>query len=198
MTKKVDLRIRKTKSNLYKSLLKLMQEKEFEDIRVSDICTDAHINRSTFYDHFNDKYELLLACMKELQNDLVSRLKIDTKTTTIKDFYFELLMVLSDYVEKNMKLYSSLSIIKYNFHSIAYDMMLDALQEAVLNRLNTYYTNTSNIPNEVVALFYVSGAAKLMTNVIKDPSLCTAEEFINYLDQLIPDLNYIIPKKIET
>ena len=49
---------RKTKANLYKGLIELMQEKEFEDIKVIDICKKSLINRSTFYDHFNDKFEL--------------------------------------------------------------------------------------------------------------------------------------------
>ena len=63
MTKKEDLRIRKTKASLYKSLLQLMEEKTFEDIKITDICKLSLINRSTFYDHFNDKYELLMGLM---------------------------------------------------------------------------------------------------------------------------------------
>ena len=38
MKKKEDLRIRKTKANLYRSLLQLMEEKPFEEIKVIDIC----------------------------------------------------------------------------------------------------------------------------------------------------------------
>ena len=56
MDKKEDLRVRKTKTNLYKALIELMEEKSFEDIKVIDICRVSLINRSTFYDHFNDKY----------------------------------------------------------------------------------------------------------------------------------------------
>ena len=53
--KKEDLRIRKTKASLYKSLLQLMEDTPFEEIKVSRICQLSMINRSTFYDHFNDK-----------------------------------------------------------------------------------------------------------------------------------------------
>ena len=35
-------------------------DKTFEEIKVSDICKKALINISTFYSHYNDKYELLL------------------------------------------------------------------------------------------------------------------------------------------
>ena len=47
MAKKIDLRILKTKRNLYEGLLTLMKEKTFEEIKVSDICSKAMINRST-------------------------------------------------------------------------------------------------------------------------------------------------------
>ena len=35
-----------------------MKEKEFEEIKVSDICTKALINRSTFYSHYSTIYDL--------------------------------------------------------------------------------------------------------------------------------------------
>ena len=38
-----------------------MKNKSFEEIKVSDICKEAHINRSTFYNNFNDKYDLLFS-----------------------------------------------------------------------------------------------------------------------------------------
>ena len=41
MAKKVDLRIIKTKKNLYEGLLTLMKERTFEEIKVSDICNAA-------------------------------------------------------------------------------------------------------------------------------------------------------------
>lgn len=38
---------------------KLMREKPFEKISVSDICGDCGINRKSFYYHFRDKYDLV-------------------------------------------------------------------------------------------------------------------------------------------
>mgnify|MGYP004660683401 FL=1 len=60
MKEKKDLRIIKTKIALYNALTNLMKNKTFEEIRVSDICNEALINRSTFYAHYEDKYELLV------------------------------------------------------------------------------------------------------------------------------------------
>ena len=59
MNEKTDLRIIKTKKILFETLLKLMKHKNFDKIKISDICEEALINRSTFYAHYQDKYELL-------------------------------------------------------------------------------------------------------------------------------------------
>ncbi len=71
----LDLRVVKTRKNLYTALLELMKEKTFEEIKVLDICNHALINRSTFYAHYNDKYELLADLIEDLKNSLASELK---------------------------------------------------------------------------------------------------------------------------
>lgn len=48
-----------TKNALAASMKKLMRQKPFEKISVSDICNDCGINRKSFYYHFRDKYDLV-------------------------------------------------------------------------------------------------------------------------------------------
>jgi len=195
MQKKEDLRIRKTKANLYKGLLQLMEEKTFEEIKVTDICNISLINRSTFYDHFNDKYELLAALIEDLKKELITHLEVKKEVTSLKEYYLELIKLLIDYIEKNKNVYSSISIVKKNNNSIAYDMMLDAAQEAVSIHLKENYLNTSNVPTELIALFYVSGVTKVCTESVKEPNKFNPDELLNYLEKLIPDLPYLKPVK---
>ena len=89
MDKKEDLRVIKTKKSLYDGLIMMMKDKPFEEIKVSDICKVALTNRSTFYDHFNDKYELLYSLMKDLEDSLVSKLKTNTNISNSKEFYLK-------------------------------------------------------------------------------------------------------------
>ena len=48
-----------TKNALAASMKKLMAQRPFEKISVSDICSDCGINRKSFYYHFRDKYDLV-------------------------------------------------------------------------------------------------------------------------------------------
>ena len=74
MEKKTDLRIIKTKKVIYEALIDLMKEKTFEEIKVSDICNKALINRSTFYAHYEDKYELLVEFINDLKSNFTNEL----------------------------------------------------------------------------------------------------------------------------
>lgn len=56
---KQDLRVQKTRQALITTFSELLQTTSFEHITVQDLCEKANIRRSTFYRHFNDKYDLL-------------------------------------------------------------------------------------------------------------------------------------------
>jgi AcrR family transcriptional regulator len=69
---KNDLRSKRTRRLLQKALTELMTEKKFNEISVQDITAKAEINRATFYAHFDDKYELLNAGIRENFQSLVT------------------------------------------------------------------------------------------------------------------------------
>lgn len=71
METKTDLRIIKTKAAIRKAFLDLLKEKPFNQITINDITKAAMINRSTFYLHYQDKYDL----MEKLENEMVSSLE---------------------------------------------------------------------------------------------------------------------------
>ena len=50
------------------ALVALLEQKDFGEITIMDICAQAGVNRSTFYAHYNNLYDLL----KETQERAVS------------------------------------------------------------------------------------------------------------------------------
>src|SRR5579862_5641603 len=64
-----------TQQQLTDVLMELALEKGFEAVTVKDITERAGIDRSTFYLHFKDKYELLVTSQQRLIDDLVARIQ---------------------------------------------------------------------------------------------------------------------------
>lgn len=61
-----DPRILRTRQLIMDSFVDLSAKKEFKDITIKDITTAAMINRSTFYYHFEDIYDLLDKALTEV------------------------------------------------------------------------------------------------------------------------------------
>lgn len=57
-------------------LLKLLKEKQMSAITVKEICEHADINRSTFYAHYSDPFDLL----KQIEEELIEDLKMYLST----------------------------------------------------------------------------------------------------------------------
>jgi tetracycline repressor-like protein len=62
-----DRRIGKTRRALKEALTDLILEKGYEAVTVQDIIDRADVGRSTFYAHFTDKDDLLMAILSDLQ-----------------------------------------------------------------------------------------------------------------------------------
>ena len=54
----MDLRVEKTRRSIINGFLELRARKPLEKIRVRELCEKAQINKSTFYDHYRDVYDL--------------------------------------------------------------------------------------------------------------------------------------------
>lgn len=63
---KADPRILRTRKLIMNSFIELSGKKEFKDITIKDITSEAMINRATFYYHFQDKYKLLEMVLSEV------------------------------------------------------------------------------------------------------------------------------------
>ena len=70
MPVKTDRRIRKTKAQLRTGLAKLLQKKSIKEITVKELVELVDINRSTFYLHYSDIYNMLSSIEEELLEEV--------------------------------------------------------------------------------------------------------------------------------
>lgn len=71
MNKKTeDRRIRKTKQALKNSLAALLEQKDIRDISVQELASHADLNRTTFYLHYKDIYDL----QQQIENEAAKKI----------------------------------------------------------------------------------------------------------------------------
>ena len=54
----MDLRVIKTKKNIRDAFLELRKKNSLDEIKVNALCEKAMVNKTTFYNHYQDIYEL--------------------------------------------------------------------------------------------------------------------------------------------
>lgn len=186
MQEKTDLRVIKTKKILFDSLLKLMKNKNFEKIKISDICEESLINRSTFYAHYEDKYELLIDLFEEQKIALLKKLENNENIIFSKEYMMELLNILIDHIDENREMYSA--ILTNNRDGILIDFLIDAIERDVSDRLkNNNEIIDSNLPLDIIVKFYAGGLINIGISWITRNEKYNKEELLSYIDKLIPD-----------
>lgn len=79
---KENQRIAVTKRMLKEGLLRLLENKQLDKIRVNELCAESGINRATFYRHYETPQDVLL----ELELDLVKQtVPLTSQPKTIAD-----------------------------------------------------------------------------------------------------------------
>lgn len=185
--KKMDLRILKTKNTLYQTLENLMRNKTFEEIKVSDICSEALINRSTFYSHYNDKYELLAEYINSLKDSLTIELQKNTSIRNTKEYYLEMIKLLLNHIEEKKNTY--LGIMINNKNSVMMDILYDVIDKTLTEQISEDNHN-SKVPTGVISKFYIGGVLNVCTEWLKNSNKYSKQEIIDFLDMLIPDNLY--------
>ena len=183
MRDKKDLRVIKTQKVLYNALASLLKNKAFEEIKVSDICSEALINRSTFYDHYNDKYELLVDFINNEKQTLEEYLEQNEHISNTKAYYMEMIKLLLNHIEDQKDLYYSVLI--HNRNSIVMDIFMDVVIKDVEKRVKNEIPN--KIPSEIITKFYIGAVVNIGMEWLKNNSKYTKDEMFNFINTLIPD-----------
>ena len=183
---KKDLRIIKTEKALYEALIKLMQNKSFEEIKVADICNVALINRSTFYAHYNDKYELLVDFINDLKENLLVTIEQNNYDVNSKAYYLEMIRLVLDYLDSRKDMYHS--ILVNNKSSIIMDILTEVAVKDINKRIEIGNINKGNVPTDIFVKFYLGAVFSVGIEWLSSKDKYTKEEILKYLDELLPEV----------
>ena len=108
------LQYARTDRDINEAFLKLLQEKSFEKITVGDIIAEAMVNRSTFYQHYPDKYAVLETLQKQYLDLFMEQLR-EIRAKNLLDFGSIDRLMASFFLKNKQALHALLTVKTENF-----------------------------------------------------------------------------------
>lgn len=141
----MDLRIEKTKKCIINAFIELRSKKELEKITVKELCEKAQINKSTFYTHYHDIYDL----SEQLENELV---------TSLMDELNHPENVIENPIAFNRELFegclSKNSLINILFSGTRSNLMIEKIEIALKKLIRTSHPQLENDIAQNIMLTY--------------------------------------------
>ena len=151
------------------ALITLLEKKDFEYITIKEICDTAGVNRSTFYLHYENTFDLLQETTRYILDKHFAYYSSDTKEITarfanaeLKDLLFitsEYLVPYLTFIKDNQRIFR-VSI--KNFNSLClndvYRKMFDYIFNPILQRFNVPENKRS-----YMIKFYLTGVYAIVT-----------------------------------
>lgn len=168
----------KTKFFLSNALIELLEEKTFDNIKVTEICDKAMIHKTTFYNHFEDKYELLNYSLLRIHKEIIEKA---IKNKGIIEYYLSIAKCYIKYIKDNPKLFKS--IISDGDNNVELRMFHKLYVKDIETKLNK--NKTYDIPSNYVANFYVDGVFSLISEWFITGMKEDEKTILSYIEKLI-------------
>lgn len=182
-----------TDQKIQKALIELLQDKDINKITVKDICNRANINRSTFYAHYIDIYDL----MDKTEDDMgLGVLEVYKDSDISLDNFFserrrEYLTIMIRYIGHHRNFYKAYLKIHQN------NDMMKAIQPMFELSITPYFKQMG-LESEKDRIYHLSFFYNGMFSVIKQWIDAGCEETPEHLSNLIwnsiTELSKIIEK----
>ncbi len=179
-TEKIDRRVKYTTLLLKESLIKLMKNYSISKISVKMLCEDADINRSTFYAHYNDQFDLL----RQLEQEVITEFEnyIDMHTMTDPVDTVAILKQLLEYAAKNVDLFRVL--LSENGDSEFQRDILSLAQRQIISNLKSDQSLDPRT-SEYLQRFIIAGALEILQKWIQDGTVESTQQMAELLSKLL-------------
>jgi len=181
--RKKDRRVAYTKLALREALVQLMQDQHISGITVKSICELADINRSTFYLHYRDQYDLLHQIEQEVLETLGERLlsRQDNADEAFSDepVTLEVMTAILEYAQENAALARVLLSENCDF----------AFQQDILELANLVValpdTSMSQRTKDSIVYYGITGCISMAEKWLKEGTIEQPQEIARIMLQML-------------
>ncbi len=155
-TKKIDMRVVKTRRDLCNALIELLAEYPMGSITVQEICEVALVNRMTFYKHYADKYDLLDDCVNAVKKQALQRIdKVASLENNAENYCKVLMATVVDVCYEKQDIIKRLPVEENVIAAARIKAILQSDVEALVSKL--IGDKSSSLPISYLASFIVGG-----------------------------------------
>lgn len=179
-----------TKKLFAEALKKIVIQKSFSKVTVSELVRECKVNRKTFYYHFSDVYDLLKWTLEQEAIDVVKSFDL------IVD-YEEAILFVIDYIELNHKFLNNI------YHSLGRDELkrffckdFIGITESIIK--NAEEETQIDLPDNFKAFlstFYTEAIAGILLEWITHQEQQSKEELVSYISIVFRSLVPTISKQ---
>ena len=169
-----------TKRTLAASLKRLMAQKPFSKITVSEIIADCGVNRKTFYYHFEDIYALLKWMLEEEAVEVVKQFDL------LVD-YREAILFVMNYVKANKHLLCCAydSVGRDEMKRFFFADFIGIMQTAIDHTEQQLGLKVNTEFKQFLAHFYTEAAAGLLVDEFTGKEGHKPEQAVEYLSLIL-------------
>ncbi len=179
-----DQRVKRTYRELIKALEELLCETTLEQMTVKQLCDAAQIQRTTFYQHFQDMQDFLEWYILQKQNEFHSLGTGSIPREKVSDVLIELAKSIMNYLKNNEKLVKNMMNTQINGKPL-FDLYVSTCVEDLMRRLENVpelEESAGNTPVRFLAEYYVGGMIAVFRWWIMHDKPYSEEEFLRYLN----------------
>lgn len=185
-----DLRTLRTKKFLAVALIKLLQKTSLENISVSDICNKAMVHRTTFYHHFNDKFDLFAFVLDEMQEYIFQKANGASSVLTNKDGFMQIAKIIVDFIDENSNML--IKIIKNNKSENVMNIFYSTLAHSIKNMLEQSEQQTHfKLPLDIISYYVTGGFTRLLIWWLYHKNKYSKTELLGFVDLLLDEKYYL-------
>lgn len=181
-TKKPTIGATRTLSSLQQAILSALREKSFEEIAVGELCEKAMLPRATFYNYFDDKYDLLEYCFMTVHKQLDNGCQ---GAGSCKDRMNALMENCFDFLDANIE--AARDILKNNQPD---QYLINQLRFYLLSNMVTAFKNNPDshrfkVPQEMAANLYSQVILIILEWKYLNQKACSKAQAKEYLQQMV-------------
>lgn len=171
----MDIRIIKTKKVIKDAFYQLIAKNDIENVKVTELCKLAEINKTTFYKHYQDVYQLESILQQELLNKFFE--EFEEKDMILCDIG-KFIRGLPKHVNNNFKIINTLFRNNMQLFFFGFEKCLRDYYEAVYPDID-----------DVILIFILTGIMRTMP-ILKYEDKSEENEIIDRISKVVDLLKF--------